>query len=146
MSDGGLRILLVEDDLNDALLAERALSSCKPPPRLEIARDGQEALVCLGLDPPDGAPGDVTLVLLDLKLPKVSGLEVLRRIRADARTCTLRVVMLTSSAAEGDRREAFRLGANSFVRKPMDYVTFTETLRTIVHYWSSVDAGPPGLG
>jgi two-component system response regulator len=136
-------ILLVEDNPDDEALMLRAFQRSKLANRIDVARDGAEALEYLLA--PD-APKRPTLVILDLKLPKVDGLEVLRRVRADARTRSLPVVVLTSSREEQDLVESYRLGANSYVRKPVDFVQFAEATQTLGLYWLVVNEPPPTRG
>jgi two-component system response regulator len=139
-------ILLVEDNPGDEALTLRALRKHDPQINVVVARDGVEALDYL-LGPGDagdraGRPRP-ELVLLDLKLPKIDGLEVLRRIRAAERTRLLPVVILTSSVEDPDIAEGYRLGANSYIRKPVDFVEFTEAVRQLGLYWLVVNAVPP---
>jgi len=133
-------ILLVEDNPDDEALMIRAFERSKLANRIEVARDGAEALAYLV--GPSARPLP-TLVILDLKLPKVDGLEVLRRVRADERAQTLPVVVLTSSREEQDLVESYRLGANSYVRKPVDFVQFAEAVQTLGLYWLVVNEPPP---
>jgi CheY-like chemotaxis protein len=144
MGDGV--ILLVEDNPDDRELTLRAFKKAKIANQIETANDGAEALDYLfgagryaGGDPPRRPQ----LVLLDLKLPKVDGLEVLRRIRSDERTRYLPVVILTSSNEERDLVEGYRLGANSYVRKPVDFVQFLEAARQLGLYWLLLNQTPP---
>jgi two-component system response regulator len=130
-------ILLVEDDPDDEALTVMALRGV--PATLEVARDGQEAMDYLTND----GKALPRLVLLDLKLPKIDGLEVLRRIREDDRTRLTPVVVLTSSNAPNDVVASYRLGANSYVRKPVDFDQFSETIRQLGTYWLAVNEPPP---
>lgn len=135
-------ILLVEDNSDDEILTLRALGKKNVANRVEVARDGAEALsYLLGDDvrPPGELP---ELILLDLKLPKVDGLELLRRIRGDERTRYLPVVVLTSSDEERDLVESYRLGANSYVRKPVDFDAFTEAVAELGLYWLVLNLAP----
>lgn len=137
------RILLVEDNPKDEALTRRALQKHNFQAAVVVARDGAEALdYLLGSD---GTPAGAVpqLVLLDLKLPKIDGLEVLRRIRANENTRLLPVVILTSSAEEQDILEGYRLGTNSYVRKPVDFVAFTEAVRQLGLYWLLLNTMPP---
>ena len=139
-------ILLVEDDPNDELLTLRALRMSKIKNEVAVVRDGREALDFLfGKNrSADRDPDDLPkLVILDIKLPKVDGLEVLRRLRADPRTHLLPVVMLSSSKEEGDLKEAYRSGANSFLRKPVDFTEFMEYIRLLGSYWLELNEEPP---
>jgi len=133
-------ILLVEDDADDEALTRRALEKNKVKNELVVARDGQEALDYLR-----AAPRLPELVLLDLKLPKIDGLEVLRRLRADERTRLLPVVVLTSSNEERDVATSYALGANSYVRKPVDFKEFTEAARQLGLYWLLLNEPPPAV-
>ena len=142
-------ILLVEDNPDDATLARMALRKVALPVELVVARDGAEALdylFCTGPYAdrnPNIMPG---LVLLDLKLPRMNGLEVLRRIRADRRTCSLPVVIMTMSRAERDLAESYRLGVNSYIRKPVDFNRFSEAMQLIAAYWLTLNESPPQKG
>jgi len=142
-----VEILLVEDNQNDAELAMHALKKHKLANRIEIVRDGAEALDFVFAR---GAYGhrDINqtprVVLLDLKLPKVDGLEVLRQIKADPRTRKIPVVVLTSSREERDVMESYNLGVNSYILKPVDFQQFTEAVRTIGLYWLLLNEPPKG--
>ena len=140
-------ILLVEDNPDDEALTLRALRKANVGNDVNVVRDGVEALDFLfGAGP--FAERDTAVmpqvVLLDLKLPKVDGLEVLRRIRADERTKLLPVVILTSSDEEQDRIAGYALGANSYVRKPVDFAQFAEAVRQLGLYWLVLNQPPPG--
>jgi two-component system, response regulator len=137
------RILLVEDNADDIALTLRAFKTHYISNEVIVVRDGAQALEYLfGSD--HGGRADVlpAVILLDLKLPKVSGLEVLQRIRADERTRPLPVVILTSSSEERDIVEGYRLGANSYVRKPVDFLEFTEAARQLGLYWLLLNQAP----
>jgi two-component system, response regulator len=130
-------ILLVEDNPDDELLTLRALRQNNIANDVVVARDGAEALAYLfgsGNEPPKDFSGP-TVVLLDLKLPKIDGLEILRRIRSDPRTQLMPVVILTSSSEEQDIVSGYALGANSYVRKPVDFSQFAEAVRQLGLYW-----------
>jgi two-component system response regulator len=139
-------ILLVEDNADDEALTLRAFAKNNIKNQVVVARDGAEALDYLFAQG-DYQGRDVAtlpqLVLLDLKLPKVDGLEVLRRIRADERTELLPVVILTSSREEQDLVQGYRLGANSYVRKPVNFDDFLEAARQLGLYWLLLNEAPP---
>ena len=142
----GKVILLVEDNADDELLTLRALKQNNIKNEVVVARDGVQALEYLLGDGNTGGLSHAHLpevVLLDLKLPKLDGLELLRRLRADARTKLLPVVILTSSNEERDRMTGYNLGANSYVRKPVDFEQFAETVRQLGLYWLVLNESPP---
>jgi CheY-like chemotaxis protein len=132
-----VELLIVEDNPEDLDLTLRAFRQCKLTNRIHIARDGVEALEFLFGSPPAGKPGTSAplVILLDLKLPKVDGLEVLRRVKADARTRMVPVVVLTSSKEQRDIVETYKLGVNSFIVKPVNFERFAETVRQLGLYW-----------
>lgn len=137
-------ILLVEDNPDDEALTLRALKKNNITNEVVVARDGAEALDYLfGTGKQAGRPLVPQVTLLDLKLPKVDGLEVLRRIREDQRTKVLPVVILTSSNEERDRLQGYNLGANSYVRKPVDFLQFTDAVRQLGLYWLLLNERPP---
>ena len=141
-------ILLVEDNPDDEALTLRALKKNNILNEVVVAHDGAEALDYLfGTGTHAGRnPSHLPqVVLLDLKLPKVDGLEVLRRIRADERTKLLPVVVLTSSKEEQDLLKSYSLHANSYVRKPVDFTQFTEAVRQLGLYWLILNEPPPQL-
>jgi CheY-like chemotaxis protein len=145
MPDGAIEILIVEDNPNDLELTLHALKKYKIANRIQIARDGAEALDYLFETNTNGeviAVQPPRLILLDLKLPKVDGLEVLQRIKADARTRTVPVVVMTSSREERDIVQSYQLGVNSFVTKPIDFSEFTEAIRQIGLYWMMLNEPP----
>ncbi|RCK81203.1 MAG: Response regulator [Candidatus Ozemobacter sibiricus] len=139
-------ILLVEDNASDVELTRRALGKSRITNELVVAEDGQQALDLLfgtatqpGLAP-DRLPA---LILLDLKLPRLDGLEVLRRIRADHRTHRLPVVILTTSREEQDIAAGYDLGVNSYIRKPVDFHQFAEAIQNLGLYWLVLNEAPP---
>jgi two-component system response regulator len=139
-------ILLVEDDPDDEALTLRALEKSNILNEVVVARDGVEALDYLfGEGSYSGRDTSVMpeLTLLDLKLPKIDGLEVLRRIRADKRTKLLPVVILTSSKEERDLTRGYNLGANSYIRKPVDFVQFRKAVQHLGLYWLVLNVAPP---
>jgi CheY-like chemotaxis protein len=139
-------ILLVEDSPDDEALTLRALKKNNISNQVVIAHDGAEALDYLfGRGAYDGRDTSALpqVVLLDLKLPKIDGLEVLRTIRGDARTKRLPVVILTSSKEESDLLDGYELGANSYVRKPVDFTAFAEAVRHLGLYWLVLNESPP---
>ncbi len=131
-------ILLVEDNPDDVKLTLRALKNCNIANEVAIAHDGVEALERLaGLNP---LP---TIILLDLKLPRLSGLEVLKRIRDDARLKRLPVIVLTSSKEDQDILKSYDFGANSYIRKPVEFEQFNEAIRHLGLYWLLLNEPPP---
>jgi two-component system response regulator len=142
-------VLLVEDNPDDELLTLRALQRHRVTNPVFIARDGVEALEFMfgegqyvhrdGQDLP-------AVIMLDLKLPKLDGLEVLRRLRNDERTCLVPIVVLSTSSEEKDIINSYTLGANSFVRKPVDFEQFTEAVWRIGTYWLKVNEALPDTG
>lgn len=139
-------ILLVEDNPDDEVLTLRALAKNNIRNDVTVVRDGVEALdflFCTGAHAgrdPDDRP---EVILLDLKLPKLDGLEVLGRLRADDRTKLLPVVILTSSRQDQDLVASYRLGANSYIRKPVDFEQFVEAVRNLGLYWLVLNEPPP---
>lgn len=139
-------ILLVEDSRREAALVLRALRSSPVCHDVTVVADGAEALARLTAGGPSGARDlrdTLGLVLLDLRLPGMSGLEVLRGARADARTRRVPIVLLTSSLEPRDIADAYDLGANSYVRKPVNFDHFAATLRALVEYWLTINERPP---
>ncbi len=131
-------ILLVEDDANDEELILRALKGCSFAGDVHVARDGQEAVDYVSSD---AAPPN--LIILDLKLPKMGGLEVLQAMRLQNRTRLIPVVVFTSSVEQTDVLASYDLGVNSYVRKPVDYQEFNETIRLLVKYWVDLNVPVP---
>lgn len=140
------KILLVEDNPDDEALTLRALNKSRVANKIDVVRDGAEALdylFCMGSFA-DRDPLDLPqVILLDLKLPKVDGLEVLRRIRASQHTGMLPVVILTTSKEEQDLLNAYANGANSYVRKPVDFNEFAEAISRLGLYWLVLNEVPP---
>jgi two-component system, response regulator len=139
-------IVMVEDNRNDEDLALRAFKSSNLTNRIVVLRDGQEALDYLlakGAYASRAATEVPLVVLLDLNLPKISGLEVLRRLRAEPTTKLLPVVILTSSVEDQDRLAGYELGANSYVRKPVEFTQFTEAVKQLGLYWLLLNEPPP---
>jgi len=139
-------ILLVEDNPDDELLAIRALKKNNISNEVVVARDGVEALDYLfgtGAHTGRDMSEMPQIILLDLKLPKIDGFEVLRRLRSDERTKLLPVVVLTSSREEQDLTESYSLGANSYIRKPVNFAQFTEAIRQLGLYWLVLNESPP---
>jgi CheY-like chemotaxis protein len=140
------KILLVEDNSSDEKLTLLAFKSCGVPNEISVVRDGAAALDYLfasgayAAREPNAAP---LLVLLDLKLPKVDGLEVLRRIRADERTQLLPVVVLTASKEEEDVLQSYALGANAYVRKPVEFAEFAQAASTLARFWLLLNQPAP---
>jgi two-component system response regulator len=142
-------ILLVEDNPDDEALTIRALSRNNIKNRVAVARDGVEALDWLfarGEHERRDTRDMPALVLLDLKLPKIDGLEVLRQLRADPRTRLTPVVILTSSREEQDMVSGYSLGANSYIQKPVDFAQFVEAVRLLGLYWLFLNDPPPVPG
>ncbi len=142
-------ILLVEDNPNDEELTLRALRKANIANEVAIARDGQEAIDFLfgtgkyaGREP----PAMPAVVLLDLKLPKLNGIDVLNRIRADPRTKLIPVVVLTSSSEDEDMLRSYQSGANSYVRKPIEFAAFAHAVTQLGMYWILINQTPPSRG
>jgi len=139
-------ILLVEDNPDDVALTERALKKARIANSVVVARDGPEALdFLLGTGPYAGRDTGIMpeVILLDLKLPKMDGLEVLRRLRGDQRTRLLPVVILTSSKEDRDLTRSYELGANSYIRKPVDFKQFVKAVQDLGLYWLVLNEPPP---
>jgi CheY-like chemotaxis protein len=139
-------IMLVEDNADDEALTLRALRKNNIQNQVVVARDGVEALDYLfgtGIYAGRDARSKPVVVLLDLKLPKVDGLEVLRRVRADQRTLFIPVVVMTSSKEEQDLINSYSFGCNSYIRKPVDFVQFVEAVRQLGLYWLVLNEAPP---
>lgn len=147
-SSEAVEILLVEDNSSDALLTTHALEKCKLANRIHLARDGEEALdflFCRG-DFAGRHPEEVPqLVLLDLKLPKVDGIEVLRQLKGDTRTRSIPVVVLTTSKEERDLVQTYQLGVNSYIQKPVNFAEFQEVVRQLGMYWLLLNSSPSAI-
>jgi two-component system, response regulator len=147
-SPEAVEILLVEDNSSDAMLTMHALEKCKLANRIHLARDGEEALdflFCRGNFAernPDAVP---QMVLLDLKLPKVDGIEVLRQLKADARTRSIPVVVLTTSKEERDVVQTYQLGVNSYIQKPVNFAEFQDVVRQLGMYWLLLNNSPTAI-
>jgi len=139
MGPKGVEILLVEDNAQDAELTLRALKQRNLANRVHVCRDGAEAIDFFD---DVGAGPTPKVVLLDLKLPKVDGLEVLQRLKRDARTKTIPVVVLTSSREEPDIEKAYALGANSYIVKPVDFEAFARAVSDVGLYWLLLNHPP----
>jgi two-component system response regulator len=145
MTPKTVQILLVEDNPNDLRLALRTFEKLKLRDQLHVVRDGAEALVYLfeqGADAEWQNHSKPKIILLDLKLPKVSGLEVLERLKQDPRTRTIPVVVLTSSNQERDMVASYNLGVNSYIVKPIDFQQFDAAIHTIGAYWLNYNQLP----
>jgi len=141
-----VRILLVEDNAKDLKLSLHALRTNNLSNCIDVARDGEEALdyiFCRGQHSGRSAESQPRLVLLDLKLPKVDGLEVLRTMKSDPRTKPIPVVILTSSKEESDVVAGYQLGANAYIQKPVDFDTFREVVKQLGMFWLVVNEPPP---
>lgn len=142
-----VKILLVEDNPTDAELARRALNKIVPPGQVHCARDGEDALDFIfarGAFSDRAVGQGLRVILLDLKLPKVDGLEVLRAVKGDPRTRDIPVVMLTSSKVTADVEACYRAGANSYVVKPVDYAGHAQALKDLGIYWTQLNVGTDG--
>jgi two-component system, response regulator len=138
-------LLLVEDNPQDLELALRALGKANLAGRVHVARDGAEALdyiFCEGTHAERRMNVGPKVILLDLKLPKVDGLDVLKRLKGDARTRAIPVVVLTSSKEQSDIVESYNLGVNSYIVKPVDFERFAEAVRTLGLYWLLLNQAP----
>jgi DNA-binding response OmpR family regulator len=139
-------ILLVEDNLQDEMLTLRALRKANLSNKIDVARDGQQVLDYLFREGEFAGREDSglpTVVILDISLPRLSGQEVLKRLRTNTRTALLPVVILTSSDEERDRLMSYENGANSFVRKPVDFAEFADTVASLGIYWLATNEPPP---
>jgi two-component system response regulator len=142
---GAIELLLVEDNPQDLEMTQRALKKANLANRIHVARDGAEALdfiFCAGSHAGRELADGPKVILLDLKLPKIDGLEVLRRIKADARTKMIPVVVLTSSKEQSDVVESYNLGVNSYIVKPVDFEGFADAVRNLGFYWLLLNQPP----
>jgi two-component system, response regulator len=140
-----IELMLVEDNPQDLELALLALREANPLARIHIARDGAEALEFIFCEGPHGARQIADMpkvILLDLKLPKIDGLDVLKRIKGDARTKMIPIVVLTSSKEQRDVIESYQLGVNSYIVKPVNFERFTEAVRNLGTYWQLLNHPP----
>jgi two-component system, response regulator len=147
MNAGELDILLVEDNQDDRDLALHALQRAKVANRIFVVSDGEEALdflFCRGAYAERSFDHPPKLVLLDLKLPKVDGMEVLKQVKSDPRTRTIPIVIMTSSKEERDLASGYNLGANSYIQKPVDFDQFRETVKSVGLYWLVINQPPVG--
>jgi two-component system, response regulator len=145
MTSAMVEILLVEDNPNDVRLALHAFKKVNLANSIQVARDGAEALdflFCTGPFADRSIFQPPKVILLDLKLPKVDGLEVLRRIKGDPRTAAIPIVVLTASREESDLNEAYKLGVNSYIVKPVDFEQFSEVARQLGYYWVLLNQRP----
>lgn len=145
MIENYVEILLVEDNLNDVKLAMHAFRSNNVANRVHVVRDGAEALefvFCSGRYVHRHIENSPKVILLDLKLPLVDGIEVLRRIKADPRTEMIPVVVMTSSKEERDIAATYHLGVNSYIVKPVDFDQFTEAVKQLGYYWMLLNQPP----
>jgi two-component system, response regulator len=145
MTTRQIEILLVEDNPDDVELTLHALRKENLANSIHVARDGEEALeflFCNGVHSGRSLDRPPKLILLDLKLPKVDGMEVLKRLKADARTKAIPVVILTSSKEERDLVQGYNLGANSYIQKPVDFDQFRHTVKSVGLYWLVINQAP----
>jgi two-component system, response regulator len=141
-----IEILLVEDNDNDVELTLRALAKHSVANKIHVVRDGEEALdflFCRGAFSGRTFDEKPKMVLLDLKLPKIDGLGVLRAVKSDPRTKAMPVVVMTSSTQQRDMVESYQLGVNSYIQKPINFAEFQEVIRQLGYYWLAVNQPPP---
>ena len=144
----GTEILLIEDNPEDVEITLRAFQKYHLANKIHVVRDGEEALECLfstGRYAERSVCSSTRLILLDLKLPKVDGIEILQRCKSDPRTKNIPVVVLTSSREERDLIDSYNLGVNSYVVKPVDFSQFTEAVRQLGLYWIVLNQLPPEI-
>lgn len=145
MTDDEIEILLVEDNPDDLEMTLRALGKVKLANRIHVARDGVDAVEFIfgqGAHAGRKVENGPRVMLLDLKLPKIDGLEVLRRVKSDPRTCTIPVVVLTSSKEQPDVKECYRLGVNSYIVKPVNFESFASSVAELGMYWLLLNHPP----
>jgi len=145
VTENGVEILLVEDNPNDVELTLHAFRRHNLANRIRVARDGVEALEFIFGVGEDSLGNVPKVILLDLKLPKINGLEVLQRLKSDPRTRVIPVVILTASREERDVVESYQLGVNSYIIKPIDFDQFVSAMRTLGMYWLLLNQPPAGL-
>lgn len=144
--NGAIEILLVEDNANDEELTLHALARHNLANKIHVVRDGEEAmnfLFCRGAFSDRTFGNAPKVILLDLKLPKVDGLEILRAVKSDPRTKAMPVVVMTSSRQQRDMVESYQLGVNSYIQKPINFGEFQEVIRQLGFYWLAVNQPPP---
>jgi two-component system, response regulator len=141
-----IEMLLVEDNTSDAELTLHALHKSRPANRIQLVRDGEEALdflFCRGAFSARTFDNPPRLILLDLKLPKVDGLQVLEKVKADSRTRAIPMIILTSSKEERDMVSGYKLGVNSYIQKPVNFAEFQKVVEQLGLYWLLVNSKPP---
>jgi two-component system response regulator len=146
MTGNSLAVLLIEDDARDARLTVRALQSGNVTIRIDVVEDGEQALdflFCRGAYSDRSPEHPPKLILLDLKLPKVNGLQVLQEIKSKFETKSIPVVALTSSREEKDMVACYQSGVNSYIQKPVDFDQFRETIKALGLYWTTINEAPP---
>ena len=146
MTESQVEIVLVEDNPDDAELTLHALRKENLANNIHVARDGEEALeflFCNGANADRSLEPPPKVILLDVKLPKVDGMEVLKRLKADVRTRTIPVVILTSSKEDRDLIKSYNLGANSYIQKPVDFEQFRNTVKSLGLYWLLINQPAP---
>ena len=144
--NGAIEILLVEDNANDVELTLHALARHNLANKIHVVRDGEEAmdfLFCRGRFSERTFDNPPKVVLLDLKLPKIDGLEILRALKSDPRTKAVPVVVMTSSRQQRDMVDSYHFGVNSYIQKPINFGEFQEVIRQLGYYWLAVNQPPP---